>query len=266
MKLPQRYYFKDILTRVKDKANEWIGFVKEQIPFVRIWIRNNPLKSIGIILGTYLAFQYLMLPNNSLQYYRKHNPQRTALMEQRIEEAENTGASFSVNQRWIPLSKISQHLIHAVIVAEDGAFYEHEGIDWFEIEESIKKNLEKGKAARGGSTISQQLSKNLFLSTSKSPVRKFKELIITLRMERTLSKRRILEMYLNIIEWGNGIFGAEAAARVYFGKSASQLTRDEAARMAAVIPNPRKYQPNGSSRYVMRRSALILSRMSARGY
>ncbi|MHB1050036.1 MAG: monofunctional biosynthetic peptidoglycan transglycosylase [Bacteroidota bacterium] len=266
MKLPQQYYFRDIWIRGKDKTNDCIRFVKEQVPAVWLWIRNNPLKSVGGLLGIYLSFQYLTLPNNSLHYYRKHNPQRTALMEQRIAEAENLGTSFSVNQRWIPLSKISQHLVHAVIVAEDGAFYEHEGIDWFEIEESIKKNLEKGKAARGGSTITQQLSKNLFLSTSKSPVRKFKELIITLRMERTLSKRRILEMYLNVIEWGNGIFGAEAAARVYFKKSASQLSREESARMAAVIPNPRKYQPNGSSRYVMRRSELILSRMSARGY
>ena len=266
MKLPQRYYYRDILIHGRDKANELIRFVHEQIPAIWRWIRGNPLKLIGIILGIYLSFQYLTLPNNSLQYYRKHNPQRTALMEQRIDEAENTGTSFSVKQRWVPLSKISQHLVHAVIVAEDGAFYEHEGIDWFEIEESIKKNLEKGKAARGGSTITQQLSKNLFLSTSKSPVRKFKELIITLRMERTLSKRRILEIYLNVIEWGNGIFGAEAASRAYFGKSASQLSREEAARMAAVIPSPRKYQPNGSSRYVIRRSALILSRMSARGY
>ena len=266
MKLPQRYYYKDILIRGRDKANELLRFAYEQIPAVRRWIKGNPLKTVGIIIGIYLSFQYLTLPNNSLQYYRKNNPQRTALMEQRIDEAENVGTSFSVKQRWIPLSKISQHLVHAVIVAEDGTFYEHEGIDWFEIEESIKKNLERGKAARGGSTITQQLSKNLFLSTSKSPVRKFKELIITLRMERTLSKRRILEIYLNVIEWGNGIFGAEAAARVYFGKSASQLTREEAARMAAVIPNPRKYQPNGSSRYVTRRSALILSRMGARGY
>ncbi|MEW6061962.1 MAG: transglycosylase domain-containing protein, partial [Bacteroidota bacterium] len=120
--------------------------------------------------------------------------------------------------------------------------------------------------ARGGSTISQQLAKNLYLSTSKDPIRKFKEVVITLRMERILSKRRILEIYLNVIEWGNGIFGAEAAARRYFGKSASELTREEAARMAAVIPSPRKHTPNDMSRYVQRRSSIILTRMAARGY
>lgn len=266
MKLLRQYYFRDILIRGRDKAVTLLSTMTEKIPGMVKWIRKNPIPAVGIMAGMYLSFQYFTLPNNSLQFYRKHNPQHTALMEQRIAEAENAGSPYSVTQRWVPLSKISPHLVHAVIVAEDGSFYDHEGIDWFEIEESIKKNLEKGKAARGGSTITQQLSKNLFLSTSKSPIRKFKEVIITLRMERTLSKRRILELYLNVIEWGNGIFGAEAAARKYFGKPASQLSREESARMAAVIPNPRRYQPNGTSRYVSRRSELILSRMGARGY
>jgi len=187
-------------------------------------------------------------------------------MLQRIEEAASSEKKFAIDQRWVPLSKISRYLINAVIVAEDGTFFEHEGIDWYELEESLKKNLEKGKAARGGSTISQQLAKNLYLSTSKDPIRKFKEVVITLRMERILSKRRILEIYLNVIEWGNGIFGAEAAARRYFGKSAAELTREEAARMAAVIPSPRRHTPNDMSRYVQRRSSIILARMAARGY
>lgn len=229
------------------------------------WAKGNKFSAFLVIILTLFFLQYLFLPNNSLQSLRKNNPKKTAMMEQRETEAASTDKEFKIQQQWVPISRISKNLINAVIVSEDGMFYEHEGVDWFELEESIKKNLAKGKAARGGSTISQQLSKNLYLSTSKDPVRKLKELIITLRMERTLSKRRILEIYLNVIEWGNGVFGAEAASKKYFGKSASQLTREEAAQMAAVIPSPRKYQPNVMSRYVARRSSIILNRMSARG-
>ncbi len=229
------------------------------------WITAHKIRSVIAVVGVILLLQYLALPNNSLQSLRKHNPGRTAMMKQRIEEASDAKKPFSIQQQWIPLSRISKHLINAVIVSEDGMFFEHEGIDWYELGESIEKNLERGKAARGGSTITQQLSKNLYLSTSKDPIRKLKELVITLRMERTLSKRRILEIYLNVIEWGNGIFGAEAAAKKYFGKSASQLTREEAAQMAATIPSPRKQQPNNLNRYVSRRSSIILSRMAARG-
>jgi len=230
------------------------------------WSRTNKVKAVIYGIGGIIFLQYLSLPNNSLQSLRKFNPARTAMMKQRIEEAFSSNRDFTIAQQWVPLSRISKNLRNAVIVSEDGMFFEHDGVDWFEVEESIKKNLEKGKTARGGSTISQQLAKNLYLSTSKDPVRKFKELVITLRMERILSKRRILEIYLNVIEWGNGIFGAEQAARKYFEKSAAYLTREEAAMMAAVIPNPRKYQPNIMSRYVARRSSIILSRMSARGY
>ena len=170
------------------------------------------------------------------------------------------------NNNGFRLIEFPRHLVHAVIVSEDGTFYENGGVDWYEVEESIEKNLEEGKAARGASTISQQLAKNLFLSTSKDPLRKLKELVITLRMERMLSKERILEIYLNVIEWGNGVFGAEAAAKKYFGKSASAITREEAARLAAVIPSPLRHQPNQPSQYVERRASLILERMTARGY
>lgn len=194
------------------------------------------------------------------------NPHRTALMMQREREAAEAGKPFHEQQSWIPLSRISPNLVHAVIVSEDGTFYENGGVDWYEVEESISKNIEKGKAARGASTISQQLSKNLFLSTSKDPLRKLKELVITLRMERVLSKERILEIYLNVIEWGNGVFGAEAASKKYFGESASSLTREEAARLAAVIPSPLRHQPNQPSEYVDRRASIILERMTARGY
>ncbi len=240
----------------------WIrSVVAKAVP----WIRTHKIASVIIALASMLFLQYLTLPNNSLKSLRTGNPSVTAMMQQRTKEASAKGEKFIIQQKWVPLHRISKHLVNAVVVSEDGMFFEHEGIDWYEIGESIEKNLAKGKAARGGSTISQQLSKNLYLSTSKDPVRKLKEVVITLRMERILSKRRILEIYLNVIEWGNGVFGAEAAARKYFGKSASQLTREEAAQMAAVIPSPRKYQPNVMSKYVSRRSSIILSRMSARG-
>jgi monofunctional biosynthetic peptidoglycan transglycosylase len=230
------------------------------------WSKQHKMRFAAAVIVGVIFLQYLSLPNNSIERLRNRNPSVTALMKQRIDEANSEDKELSIARKWVPLSRISKHLINAVIVSEDGMFYEHEGVDWYEVEESIKKNLEKGKAARGGSTISQQLAKNLYLSTSKDPMRKFKELVITLRMERMLSKRRILEIYLNVIEWGNGIFGAEAAAQKYFGVSASQLTREQAARMAAVIPSPRKYQPNVFSRYVARRSEIILHRMAARGY
>jgi monofunctional glycosyltransferase len=187
-------------------------------------------------------------------------------MQQRVNEAESEGKTLSIQQQWVPMSRISPNLVHAVVTSEDGTFYEHAGIDWYELDKSIEKDIEKGKPSRGGSTITQQLSKNLFFSTSKSYGRKVKELIVALRMERQLSKKRILEIYLNIIEWGPGVFGAEAASRKYFGKPASQLSREEAARMAAVIPSPLKQAPNSGSAYVARRSSLILSRMASRGY
>lgn len=267
MKWRPQFYFRDISIQKDDNVenNQQEFQLRRSLNVLVQWIRRNKFLSIvGGILGI-VFLQYLALPNNSLQSLRKHNPGKTAMMEQRLEEAATNNKKFTIQQKWVPIARISKHLVNAVIVSEDGMFFEHEGIDWYEVGESIEKNIERGKAARGGSTISQQLSKNLYLSTSKDPIRKFKELVITLRMERMLSKRRILEIYLNVIEWGNGVFGAEAAAQRYFKKSASQLTREEAAQMAAVIPSPRKNQPNSGSKYVIRRSSIILSRMAARG-
>ena len=242
------------------------GFLKTNIDFCIDWARQHKVRTAVYAVCLIVALEYFSLPNNSLRELQRKNPRITAMMEQRVQEADGAGVRFAIQQTWMPISRISPHLIHAVIVAEDGTFYEHSGVDWYEVEESIEKNLETGRVARGGSTISQQLAKNLFLSTSKDPLRKVKELIITLRMEKMLSKRRILEIYLNVIEWGNGVFGAEAAARKYFGTSAANITRDEAARLAAVIPRPLRHQPNETSQYVERRSSIILERMTARGY
>ena len=204
------------------------------------------------------------IPWLSIAGLNNGNPGPTALMKQRMDEAREEGKTLKVTQRWIALSKLPRHVIDAVIVAEDGTFYSHSGIDWFEVQESIEKNVRERRAARGASTITQQLAKNLYLSTSKDPVRKVKELIITLLLERQLGKNRILELYLNVIEWGRGIFGIEAASQAYFGKSASGLTLDEALRLAAVIPSPLRHRPDADTRYVMRRKEIVLRRLTAR--
>ncbi len=230
------------------------------------WIRSHPVAVAFVIIGIWLCLEIVLLPFGDIRSLRKSNPKETAFMREHAERAKKEGKVFRKKQIWVPLNSISQDLREAVIVAEDGTFWSHEGFDWYEFKESLERDFEEGKAVRGASTISQQLVKNLYLSSSKNPIRKLKEWILTWYMERVLSKQRILELYLNVIEWGNGIYGAEAASRYYFGKSAAELTKEEAARLAAVIPNPRRYKANSDSRYVLRRSTLILNRMSARGY
>jgi monofunctional glycosyltransferase len=231
---------------------------------VRSWIRSHPIKTGLLCLAGVVLIELLTIPWFSIGSLKTENPGPTALMRQRLGEADRDGKPLKIVQQWIPIGRIPQHVIDAVVVAEDGTFFEHGGIDWFEVQESIEKNIEEGRAARGASTITQQLAKNLYLSTSKDPVRKLKEVVITLLLERTLNKQRILEIYLNIIEWGRGIFGIEAAARTFFGKSASALTLEEGARLAAVIPSPLLHRPDADTRYVIRRKGIVLSRMAAR--
>ena len=227
-------------------------------------MKSHKVKSVFMVTGAFLAFELLTIPYFSIAKLRGENPGQTALMRERVHEAAGEGKTLTIVQRWVPLSRVSKNLIDAVIVAEDGAFYSHGGVDWFEVKESIEKNIDERRAARGASTITQQLAKNLYLSTSKDPVRKLKELAITLLMENELSKSRILEVYLNVIEWGRGVFGVEAAARTYFGKPASMLTLEEATRLAAVIPSPLRHRPDENSRYVLRRKEIVLRRMQGR--
>ena len=186
-------------------------------------------------------------------------------MREQAAEAKKDNRPFHKVQYWISLRSIPQDAIDAVIVSEDGTFWSHHGFDWFEFKESIERNFEEGRAARGASTITQQLVKNLYLSPSKNPLRKMKEWILTWYMEQELSKSRILEIYLNVIEWGDGVYGIEAASHYYFDKTASDLHREECARLAAIIPSPRKHRADVDSKYVLRRSTLILERMEARG-
>lgn len=210
----------------------------------------------------YLIGYPLLIEVSHLRY---ENPTLTAMMKYRMEQREKQGKNIKIKQIWVPLNSISPYMIKAVLIAEDDKFFKHEGFDFEAIEKAIERNLKEGKLKYGGSTISQQVAKNLFLNPSKNPIRKIQEAIITIRLEKTLSKKRILEIYLNIAEWGEGIFGVEAASRHYFGKSAKYLTPWEAARLAAVLPNPLKYNPLGNQPYVEKRSKLIYMIMKKRG-
>lgn len=195
----------------------------------------------------------------------KKNPGKTAFMEWREAQWAEKGEKKKITQRWVPLSQVSPLLIKAILIGEDDKFYQHEGFDYEALEQAFEKNLKQGRFAAGASTISQQLTKNLFLSPEKSLTRKAKEAILTWRMERALSKRRILELYVNVAEWGDGIFGIEAASRHYFHKSASALSSMEAARLASVLPNPIRFSAVGDQKYVTFRSNLIHSIMVRRG-
>jgi len=196
-------------------------------------------------------------------YWVHHNPDDTAFMETRLEVLQSKNPRAALKHEWVPYNKISVYLKRALIAAEDARFLEHEGFDWEGIEQAYEKNLRRGKIVAGGSTISQQLAKNLFLSSSRTPWRKVEEALITLMLESVMDKRRILEIYLNTIEWGNGVFGAEAAARHYYGVSASALSREQAARLAAMVPNPRFYDRNRNTHWLNRKTEIILDRMNA---
>jgi monofunctional biosynthetic peptidoglycan transglycosylase len=206
-----------------------------------------------------LAYVYLTLPD--VRGLATQNPTTTAWMALRAREAQAAGKPLRHVQHWVSYRRISQNLKRAVLAAEDDAFFEHEGVDLEQLRKSFEEDLKQGKISRGGSTITQQLAKNLYLSPSKDPLRKLRELIIARRLETALSKARIFEIYLNVIEWGDGIWGAEAAARTYFGTSAASLSRDQAALLAGAIINPRLYSPAHPPARLLRRQRIVLSRM-----
>lgn len=229
------------------------------------FVRKNKIKSIIAFLVIVCSFAVLPLPFGEIDDLNKANPGVTAFMREHEGVARSKGRAFYRFQKWIPYDRIPKYVTDAIVVAEDGTFWSHSGFDWFELKESLRRNFSEGRAARGASTITQQLVKNLFLSSSKNPLRKLREWILTFSMERTLTKSRILEIYLNVIEWGDGVYGIEAASQLYFNKSASDLTRDEATRLAAIIPSPKRHGANEDSQYVARRAQVILQRMKARG-
>ncbi len=229
-------------------------------------LRLLPL-AVLVLLLVLAAWVWVGLPSRSeVRALATANPARTRLMEQRAEEARAKGGTARVAQSWVPLSRVSRHLIHAVIASEDQNFFGHEGVDWSAIEESIERNVEKHRFARGGSTITQQLAKNLYFGTRKSLLRKVRELVVARWLEADLKKARILALYLNLIEWGDGVYGSEAAARYWYGKPASDLSADEAAGLAAMIPNPRRLNPRANAARHERATRRVLWLMGLAGY
>jgi monofunctional biosynthetic peptidoglycan transglycosylase len=208
-----------------------------------------------------LAYAYLTLPD--VRPLVKGNPTTTAFIQLRADEARAKSVRPRRVQQWVSYANVSRDLRRAVLVAEDDAFFQHEGVDFEQLQESIETDWARGRFSRGASTITQQLAKNLYLSPSKNPLRKLRELIIARRLEAELKKARILELYLNVIEWGDGVYGAEAASQVYFHQPASTLSPSQAALLAGAIINPRLLNPGRPTARLLRRQQLILRRMGA---
>jgi monofunctional biosynthetic peptidoglycan transglycosylase len=229
-------------------------------------VKKVTLAMLAVLLGG-LAYAWLGLPSRAaVSALAKENPRRTSVMRQREEETRRAGRATHSSQSWVPMARISRHLVHAVLAAEDQKFFGHEGVDWDAIKESVEVNRAQRRFARGGSTITQQLAKNLFFTTHKSLVRKARELLVARWLEEDLSKRRILELYLNIIEWGNDIYGCQAAAMRYYGKACSDLGPEEAAGLAAMIPNPRRINPAANPARYARAQRRVLWLMRHAGY
>lgn len=216
-------------------------------------------RGMTILLGLFLLYQVWLFAH--VLWWIDHNPSSSAFMEAGLERLQEDKPDAELRYKWVDYNNISIHLKRAIIAAEDAKFLGHEGFDIEGIQKAVEKNLKKGRLVAGGSTISQQLAKNLFLSADKSFVRKGQEVIITLMIETTWSKRRILEVYLNVIEWGDGIYGAQAASRRYYKKPAASLSPGQAAALAAMVPNPRWFEDNRASRKYARRVAMISARM-----
>lgn len=215
---------------------------------------------MAAVASLYAGYVYLTLPD--VTYLQNENPKTTAMMEQRKKEAEKKGETLDIRHRWVPFKIIPELLKRTVLVSEDAGFYYHNGVDYHELKESIKRNLREGKKARGGSTITQQLAKNLFLSTEKSYSRKAREFLIAQKMEKHLSKNRIFSIYLNVIEFGKGIFGVEAAAEHFFNKPVDQLNLEEIIRLVSIIPKPLKVNPlSARSRYLKWRANFLLDKL-----
>jgi monofunctional biosynthetic peptidoglycan transglycosylase len=230
--------------------------------------RSRAVRTWGKVFWRALAVFALLLVVYQLWlfahvvWWRWFNPTSSSFMEDRLEILQEANPDAELRHRWVPYERISRNLKRAIVAAEDSRFLDHEGFDWEALQDAYEKNLKKGRIVAGGSTISQQLAKNLFLSSGRTPWRKLQEAAITLMLEAVMDKRRILEIYLNIIEWGNGVFGAEAAARHYYRTSAASLGPEQAARLAAMVPNPRFYDAHPSSPRLIRKTGVILARMN----
>ena len=212
-----------------------------------------------LILAALIVYQAWIFGN--VVWWIWFNPSTSAFMEERLGVLQQDDPKAALRHQWVPYEKISINLKRALIASEDAKFLDHDGFDWEAMQKAYEKNVKKGKVVAGGSTISQQLAKNLFLSGRRTPWRKIEEALITLMLENVMSKRRIFEIYLNVIEWGNGVFGAQAAARYYYGVSAANLAPEQAARLAAMVPKPRFYDRVRETPLLEKRTAIILDRM-----
>ncbi len=220
------------------------------------YFKTHRIKSI---LVYFVVVGYLSIPSFQIPVLEYNTFRITSLMEQRAIEHYML---YYPSQSWAGIGSVNPAILKSIISIEDGKFFIHKGIDWKELKTSLKVNKRRGRSARGASTITMQLAKNLYLTTNKSILRKAKEFLITFRMEKELPKKAILENYINAVEWGDGIFGIDRAASEYFDKDPDKLTVNECSRLAAVIPSPLRHKPNTNSGYVLRRASLIRGRMN----
>lgn len=218
-------------------------------------------RALLLALITLAAIQFWFLVH--VWYWVGHNPESTAFMRARLEIMREDDPKARLRQQWVPYQRISGHLKRAIVATEDAKFMTHNGFDWDGIQKAYEKNLREGEIVAGGSTITQQLAKNLFFSGERAWWRKGQEAVIAVMLETVMSKRRILEIYLNVIEWGDGVFGAEAAARHHYGTTAAGLSAEQAARLTAMVPSPRRYGPASDTAYLQRRTQTILARMNS---
>jgi monofunctional biosynthetic peptidoglycan transglycosylase len=224
------------------------------LPKLFLWLIIAPVAIVLAVQAYFFA---------QIWWWVDHNPQSTSFMRQQLSILREKNAGARLKHKWVPYNRISNNLKRAIIAAEDSNFSGHDGVDWEALQKAYDKNTRKGKVVAGGSTITQQLAKNLFLSGERSYLRKGQEVIITYMLEYWMDKERIFEIYLNVVEWGNGVFGAEAAAQHYYGVSAANLSPAQAARLAVMLPKPRFYDRNRGSAYLAQRTNLILRRMGA---
>ena len=216
-------------------------------------------RTLLLFIAVVVIYQFWLFGN--VVWWVRFNPSTSAFMDTRLAVLQEKNPEAELRHKWVPYERISIHLKRALIAAEDARFLDHDGFDWEAIQKAYEKNVRRGKVVAGGSTISQQLAKNLFLSGRRTPWRKGQEALITIMIETVMSKRRIFEIYLNIIEWGDGVFGAEAAARHYFRTSATYLDAEQAARLAAMVPKPRYYDRVRYTPMLERRTSIILEHM-----
>jgi monofunctional biosynthetic peptidoglycan transglycosylase len=226
------------------------------LKFILRWSWRTLL--LALIVLAAVQFWFLV----HIWYWTSHNPESTAFMRTRLEILREDNPRARLRHQWVPYQRISGHLKRAVVTAEDDKFMDHRGFDWDGIQKAYERNMREGEIVAGGSTITQQLAKNLFFSGERALWRKAQEAVVAVMLETIMSKRRILEIYLNVIEWGDGVFGAEAAARYHYGISAANLGPEQAARLAAVVPSPRRYGPGSNTAYLQSRTQNILVRMN----